>query len=71
MTKRSDPSGHQLSLELAVTSRVLDRSQADVQVTQNVAYFVDAATRAVRQEAISRVERSGIFQRYQGPTTKA
>ncbi len=70
MTKRSDPSDRQLSLELPIVPRSADQRAANVQPTQNVAYFIDAATLAIRQEAIKRVERSGIFQRFQGPVTR-
>lgn len=57
MTKRRELPGQQLTLDL------VDKAASDLTtpLQPNVVAFVDAATLAVRREAIRRVQASGIF----------
>lgn len=66
MTKRPRETPEQLCLELDITA--VKRDAAVASGRGEVLHFVDATTRRIRQKAIERVRRTGIFNA--GPTSK-
>ena len=73
MAKRPKSDGVQLSLDLEIRDSEAKPSSAPKLAPRNhnVVGFVDASTRAARQDAIKRVQQSGIFPAPPGPRLKA